>query len=250
MEEQRTYIMTIAGLDPVCGAGLTADIKTFEQHKVYGISVCTAITLQTEDKFHEIRWEKKKDILTAIDLLLDKYFIPYVKIGIVPDLDYLAAIIEKIKETDSDIKIILDPVIRSTTGFNFLLIPEKNKFYQILKNCFLITPNTVEALAITKLPSIHDAGSELAKYCSVLLKGGHDTQNKGTDYLYTEGKIIALNPERVLSNVKHGSGCILSAAITANLGIGYSLEEACRKAKQYIETILTSNQGKLGYHHV
>ena len=84
MQTLRKYALTIAGFDPCNGAGLTADIKTFEQHKVYGLSVCTAITLQTEDVFLNIRWEKIENIINSIEVLLNKYPVSAVKTGILP----------------------------------------------------------------------------------------------------------------------------------------------------------------------
>ena len=82
MQPLRNYALTIAGFDPSNGAGLTADIKTFEQHKIYGLSVCTAITLQTEDHFYEIRWEKIEDVIKSLKILLEKYPVSVVKTGI------------------------------------------------------------------------------------------------------------------------------------------------------------------------
>ena len=86
MESNRPVVMSIAGFDPCGGAGILADIKTFEQHKVYGLGVNTSQTLQTENDFISIRWETENDILNALEKLLTHYDVKAVKIGIVENI--------------------------------------------------------------------------------------------------------------------------------------------------------------------
>lgn len=250
MNNNRPIVLTIAGLDPSNGAGLTADIKTFEQYKVYGLSVCTAITLQTEDEFIDIRWEKIEDVIKGVKILLDKYPVSIVKTGILPSVDYLDKIVSFIHSNYPNIKIVVDPILKSSTGFDFRKDSNKELFYSILKKCYLITPNLNEAILITGNNTEMDAAQEISNYCNVLLKGGHHTEKLGVDYLFTNNNQIELNPSHLNGFAKHGSGCVLSAAITANLALGHSLEESCKLSKHYIETILSSNPTLLAYHHV
>ena len=86
--------------------------------------------------------------------------------------------------------------------------------------------------------------------CSVLLKGGHNPNEMGVDYLYTEKDVHQLLPKTGKCYEKHGSGCVLSAAITANLALEQNLQMACENAKIYTEIYLLSNPTKLGFHHV
>lgn len=250
MQPLRNYTLTIAGFDPSGGAGLTADIKTFEQHKVYGLSVCTAITLQTENEFVDLRWEKIEDVIKAIKVLLDKYPVTVVKTGILPSLEYLNKIVTFLHSNYPNIKIIVDPILKSSTGFDFIKDSNKELFYSILKKCYLITPNLKEAILITGIKNEMEAAKEISNYCNVLLKGGHHTEKLGIDLLFTNNTILEFKPTITNCSAKHGSGCILSAAITANLALGHSLEEACKLSKHYIETILSSNPTLLAYHHV
>ncbi len=250
MQQLRKYVLTIAGFDPSGGAGLTADIKTFEQHHVYGLSVCTSITLQTENVFKEIRWEKLSDVLNAIDLLFNTYKIEIVKVGIIPSLDFLETIVDCILSKNEKAKIIYDPILKSSTHFNFINKSDKFIFFETIKKCFLITPNIDEAKAITDLDDELAAAKELSSYCHVFLKGGHSKQKIGVDYLFTNKKIIEFKPNRTDIFPKHGSGCILSSAIAANIALEYPLEKVCELAKHYTEKKLLSNQSLLAYHHV
>ena len=251
MEAGRPIVLSIAGLDPSAGAGLLADIKTFEQHKVYGLGISTAQTLQTENEFLGIRWEVEKDILQSLETMLSHYNVSAVKIGIVENISVLSKIVSFIHQKNEAIKLVVDTVIKSTSGFNFWN-KEMNEqvLFETLSKVFLITPNYDEAMQL--LPSVNakDAAQQLARHCNVLLKGGHNNEEPGIDYLYTKNEVIKLEATKTKVNPKHGSGCVLSSAITANLALGFDLVTACTNAKKYAEQFLSSNNTLLGYHHV
>jgi hydroxymethylpyrimidine/phosphomethylpyrimidine kinase len=95
-----------------------------------------------------------------------------------------------------------------------------------------------------------EAAKKLSAYCNVLLKGGHNEAEKGVDYLYTKNSEERLEGKTEEMFAKHGSGCVLSSAITANLALGTDLITACKKAKQYTEQFLSGKKSLLGYHHV
>lgn len=124
MSANRPFVLTIAGLDPSGGAGILADIKTFEQHKVTGFGISTANTIQTENVFHEIQWTNSDFIIRSIETLFNSYKISSVKIGIVSSLNDLNQIISTIKNLSPTTKIIWDPVLKSTTKFEFMTIED------------------------------------------------------------------------------------------------------------------------------
>lgn len=250
MQSERKYVMSIAGFDPSGGAGLLADIKTFEQFKVYGLSVSTANTLQTEDKFYSVEWEKIETGLKSVDVLLDSYPVEIIKIGIVPSFEYLSQLVNHIKSKNSEIKIVLDPIIKSSTGFDFQKTIDKKELISVLKNIYLITPNMQEAMLLTNTKSSKEAAKQIAEHCNVLLKGGHNDEEIGVDYLYTNEGCIELKPTLNNLSAKHGSGCVLSAAIVSNLALGFDLKKSCIEAKKYVEQFLNSNKSLLGFHHV
>lgn len=252
MEANRPIVVSIAGFDPSGGAGLLADIKTFEQHKVYGLGISTAQTLQTEDEFISIRWEDESDILQSIETLLTRYDLKAVKIGIVENIRVLGKIVSLVKEKDNKIKIVWDTVIKSSSGFDFWNKEIDDKqLIKTLSKVHLITPNYNEVVQLVQgISDAKEAAKKLSAYCNVLLKGGHNEEEKGVDYLYTKNSIDRLEGSANGIFAKHGSGCVLSSAITANLALGDDLITACKGAKQYIEQFLLSNKSLLGYHHV
>ena len=80
MQQLKPFVLTVAGFDPCSGAGLSADLKTFEQIGVYGLAVCTGLTLQTESKFYSVEWRKLEDVSHEIMILFDNYNVKSVKI--------------------------------------------------------------------------------------------------------------------------------------------------------------------------
>lgn len=256
MSANRPIVLTIAGFDPSGGAGVLADVKTFEQHRVYGFAVNTGNTIQTENEFFEMQWTDLDFVVKSLAKLFDNYTIKAVKIGIVPSLEYLKQIIFTIKSLSPETKIVWDTVLKSTTEFDFLTIENRNVLTEILNQIDLITPNFNEIKIIfpnfTPLSCFINALSFIRGEvnCSVLLKGGHNPDEMGVDNLYTEKDVHQLLPKTGECYEKHGSGCVLSAAITANLALEQNLKTACENAKIYTENYLLSNPTKLGFHHV
>ena len=243
MRSDRPIVMSVAGLDPCGGAGLFADIKTFEQHKVYGLGITTAQTVQTQDAFFSIRWENDETIFEAIARMLTYYDVKSVKIGIVQNIRSLYRIVSSIHAFNKNIPIIIDPVIRSTTDFNFWQEGfDSALLYQVLQMTELITPNYKEVMQLVPAIDEKEAAGKLAYHCNVLLKGGHNENEPGVDYLYTQTGILKLVPHTAAVFPKHGSGCVLSSSIAANMALGNGLSTACRKAKSYTEKFLLSNQ--------
>ncbi|WP_299259658.1 hydroxymethylpyrimidine/phosphomethylpyrimidine kinase [uncultured Aquimarina sp.] len=256
----RPNILTIAGFDPSSGAGLTADIKTFESLKCYGLAVCTANTIQNDTDFEECNWVGVEVIKSQISILFKKFNIDYVKIGIIQNWSVLNEIIDFLLEKNKNVKIILDPVLKSSSDFNFQkqsLQTESSsnvldyKFEQILDKIYLLTPNYDEIEMFYTGRTINETVRHISAKTNVLLKGGHRKEMLGKDELFTsKGKYFVLNPKNKNITEKHGSGCILSSAITAQLALGFTLLKSCFRGKRYIEKVLSSNTTLLGYHRI
>ena len=246
MSEKRPLVLSIAGYDPTGGAGVLADIKTLEQFGVQGMAVLTAHTLQTADAFLDIAWLPATTVTKAIKTLMTAYPFPVVKIGIVPDSEFLAAVLQAVRACNPAAFVIWDPVIRSSSGFPFFREKSLEALAPLLRDIALITPNypEYEILQQYSLPDPEDM-----ECCAVLLKGGHCADWTGTDILMESGETTVFPPGTEVSYPKHGSGCILSAAIAGGIARGASLQDAIRAGKTYVEKVLNSNSSLLGYHH-
>lgn len=250
MKYKHPIVLSIAGFDPTGGAGVLADVKTCEQHHCLGMAVLTANTTQTETEFLSVDWLDRQTILAQLQPILNTYEISAVKIGIVENLEILLELLALVKRVFPAIPIVWDPVLSASAGFELHTSWNEETLNQVLGMIDLITPNIYEVRRITKLEDEIEAAFQLARFTHVLLKGGHSVLRLGVDLLF-EGGI----PREVLSKgdpskytPKHGSGCILSAAIASSLALGKPLLEACQEAKQYIEKRLSSNAYLLAYH--
>ncbi len=253
--KNRPYILTIAGFDPSSGAGLTADIKTFEAMKCYGFAVCTTNTIQNDVEFTACHWIDVTVVKNQIAILCKQFSIEFVKIGIVQNWDVLDEIIDFLLEQNPTIKIIVDPVLQSSSAYSFRQdINEEAsriKLDQILSKIYLLTPNYQEIQQLYAGKTIEETIAVISSKTNLFLKGGHRENHIGKDELFTvDKKQYSLNPKLKNSSEKHGSGCVLSSAITAYLALGFPLLKACYRGKRYTEKFLSSNTTLLGYHRL
>lgn len=246
----RPTVLSIAGFDPSGGAGILADVKVFEQTQVYGLGVCTAITYQNDAEFKGIHWLSYDVILSQLQSIFSRFEINYAKIGLIENLDVLDGVLLKLLSFNPKIKIIWDPVIRSSTGFVFHNGMGEKKIDHILKKLFMITPNIDEIKLLGKYYDIIQTSCELSCNCKVYLKGGHSKdKNIIEDILFENGQITEkFQSNRIVNGKKHGSGCVLSASLAANLAKGQKIFDACKNAKIYIQNFLSSTHTLLGYH--
>jgi hydroxymethylpyrimidine/phosphomethylpyrimidine kinase len=250
MSKNRPFALSIAGLDPSGGAGILADTKTFEQHQVQGLAISTANTIQTDCKFYEIEWTSLDFVLRSIKKLFKNYSVKSVKIGIVPSYTYLNEVVSLIKKLSPNTLIVWDTVLKSSTEFEFLTIENHSHLQQTLSKIDLITPNYEEIMQLYPNFITEKLWVKNELPTAILLKGGHNHTALGTDYLFLKNNLIELSPTKINFRPKHGSGCVLSSAITANLALGCDLKTACLEAKVYIEKYLNSTSTLIGHHYV
>ncbi len=245
----RPYVLSMAGFDPSAGAGLLADIKTFEANHAYGLGVCTAITFQTDESFDGVQWIGTEAIIKQCDLLLKKYKPQYIKIGLIENMTVMLNLIRHIRHQSETVRFIWDPILKASAGFEFHTKVDQMLLKEICEELYLITPNIPEAVELGESGAAEMNAAELSKYCHVFLKGGHRADKTGEDLLYVKnGKRITFGGRPKSLFQKHGSGCVLSSAIAARLAKGADLEKACLLAKDYTLSVLESNVSLLGFH--
>jgi len=236
--------LTIAGSDGSAGAGIQADLKTFAAHKVYGTCVITAITAQNTMKITKI-FKIPLDLIEAqLDVLFEDFAISALKTGMLPSTEIIDLVVDKIDGLNSP--IIVDPIIKAGVGRDLIEKAAINKFIsRLFPIAKLITPNIFEAESFSgiKIKSELDMRKSANKMIekganAVLIKGGHLNIPKIFDFLFLNDKTEKIfEKPRVQGQIRHGAGCILSAAITANLAKKYDLYEAVDRAEKYIDMI-------------
>ena len=247
--QSKPKVLSIAGFDPSGGAGIVSDVKTFEAHDTYGLSVCSAITSQNEIDFFDVKWLSLEEILNQINPLASYYNFEIIKIGLIQDINVLGELINHLSSLIENCKIIWDPILSSTSGYLFHQNISYKQLENICNQLYLITPNYNEAGQLGTEDNAESTSTMLSHCCSVLLKGGHTKSPTTKDVLYANGKASSVFEGSRRIYDKHGTGCVLSASIAANLAKGYSLIESCSLAKAYIHKFLESNKSKIGYHN-
>jgi hydroxymethylpyrimidine/phosphomethylpyrimidine kinase len=248
MEAVNPNILIIAGFDPSAGAGILSDIKTCEAHGEYAMAACSAITIQNDLMFESVDWVSPEKIMAQVQILAERFSFGFVKIGLIENLSVLKQLVEFIGKEMPGTKIIWDPIISASAGFEFHSGFNETELEEICKSIYLITPNITEAKALLLKEDENTAAEKLANWCNVFLKGGHSQGSMATDILYENGKAVSFESVKFENVEKHGSGCVLSSSITANLSKGMNLEDACAEAKAYITEFLISARGLLGVH--
>ncbi len=247
MGKLRPYTIAFAGFDPSAGAGLLADIKTMEQNGSYGMGVCTALTIQNDIDFEQCQWTSLMTIIDQYKCLAKRFSFIGAKIGLVKDLDTTQEIISYLKKDNPNIKVVWDPILKASAGFDFNNISNTQQFKEVCTQTSLITPNVPEAQLLFGKELNETLLLDYSNKFSILLKGGHSTK-KGTDILFNKGEKHMIETTKGTLSSKHGSGCVLSSAICALLSQQHQIIDSCTKGKLYIEQVLSSNNTLLGYH--
>ena len=224
--------MSIAGSDSSCGAGIQVDLRMFSARGVFGTTVLTALTAQNPFEVRAVQGLDVAFVRTQIETVLDKMPVAAIKTGMLWSAEIIKAV-AIILETHQQIPCVVDPVMVATSGAQ-LITDDAVEAYQthLLPQCTLATPNLDEAKVLLGNASIdrasqEDAAKELYRKlgCNILLKGGH-LQGDPVDLLF-DGKQVFRFEQKRLDNINtHGSGCMLSAAIAAELAKGQPLHLA------------------------
>lgn len=250
MSQQKPYVLSIAGFDPSAGAGVLADVKALEQIGAYGFGVVTALTWQNDIKFEKVEWIDVYKIISQIDVLLQRFDIKHIKIGLIESASVLMTIVRYLHDNIHQPVIVYDPVFKASAGFVFHNWSQEEINDVFLSGIYCITPNRPEAKVLYGNAFTEKQLNYERTLRNVYLKGGHSEGNIATDILYSNtGQYTYSNP-RLPNGEKHGSGCVLSAAIAGYLALGNTIQMAAKQANKYVHNFLASNDSLLGYHNM
>ncbi len=255
--------LSIAGLDPSGGAGIIADIKTFSAFRCFATSAITSLTFQNTQGVYGAIHQTADSVRQQTQPILDDFTVSAFKTGMLPT----AEIIEEIAKIIVENKLtnyVLDPVVRSTSGYDLIDdVALKSLIDKLFPLANIITPNIPEAERISGLKIENESDFEkVAKKIqslgakNVLIKGGHSsigdcglgiadleshrpliTAHQSPtvkDYLFVANELHIFEAQYHDTTSTHGTGCTLAAAITANLALGKSLIEAVEIAKKFV----------------
>jgi hydroxymethylpyrimidine/phosphomethylpyrimidine kinase len=233
--------LTIAGSDSGGGAGIQADLKTFAAHGVYGTSALTAVTAQNTVGVTAAFPLSAELVIAQMEAVAADIEIHAAKTGMLATAAIVEAVAATINELDLPF-LVVDPVMIAKSGDRLLDTDAVGAIKtELLTRAYLVTPNAMEASVLAGMPvsSLSDA-IEAAKRIrklgprAVIVKGGHLHERDVIDVLYDGHESRQFAAERIGTRNTHGTGCTFSAAITANLALGFGLADSVERAKEYV----------------
>ncbi|MGM7724547.1 bifunctional hydroxymethylpyrimidine kinase/phosphomethylpyrimidine kinase [Metabacillus sp. Hm71] len=237
--------LTIAGSDSGGGAGIQADLKTFQELNVFGMSAITAVTAQNTLGVHGVYPLSVEAVVNQIEAIGNDLGTNAVKTGMLFSGEIIKAVAEAVKKFQWE-HVVVDPVMIAKGGAPLL----QNEAVAALKQYLLplamvITPNIPEAevladMSIRTMDDRLEAAKRLyqfgAKY--VVIKGGHDEGEELVDILYNGEEFTYYKGKRIATKNTHGTGCTFAAAVTAELAKGNTVEQAVQTAKNFIQAAI------------
>ncbi|WP_249962709.1 bifunctional hydroxymethylpyrimidine kinase/phosphomethylpyrimidine kinase [Histophilus somni] len=250
--------LTIAGSDNSGGAGIQADLKTFQMQKVFGMTAITAVTAQNSLGVYDIHPVPPATIRSQLKAIAEDYQVSALKIGMLGNVDIIQCVAEELEKYDFG-KIVLDPVMYAKGGAALLEPAAVSTLRSLLlPKTDVITPNLPEVAALTDIHVVDDHTARLAAekllvmgVKNVVIKGGHSQNSQSEicrDWLFTQHSSLKLDSPRFDTPHTHGTGCTFSACIVAELAKGESVQSAVRTAKDFISASI-SHPLNIGHGH-
>lgn len=239
-------VLSIAGSDCSGGAGIQADIKTISAHKMYAMTVITALTAQNTVGVFAVEESAPDFVAKQIDAIFEDIIPDAIKIGMVSNINIIKVIAQGLKKHNAK-NIVLDPVMVATSGGKLMKDDAAKALSdELFPLARVITPNIPEAVVLSgiEINNKSDMKNVALKIhkdfnVAVLLKGGH-LADSSDDILVENGVFQWFESERIDTKNTHGTGCTLSSAIACGLADGMDLATSVKTAKEYITGALKS----------
>ena len=251
-------MLTIAGFDPSCGAGIAADLKTFAAHGCYGVAAITSVAVQNTQAVEAVHNTPSAELREQLEVLVKDGDIAAVKIGMLGNRGN-AVVVGEFLDAHKFAHVVHDPVMRSSSDSELLDAGGvKYVATELLKRSSVITPNIPEAeilagISIKEVVDMETAARKLVEMGAraVIVKGGH--MDKAVDVVFDGKEMHQLSGDKVKLENTHGTGCTFASALTAQLAAGRGLVEAATLAKAYvmkaIEKAYPVGKGRLPLDH-
>jgi hydroxymethylpyrimidine kinase/phosphomethylpyrimidine kinase len=254
-EETPPVALTVAGFDPSGGAGVIADVKTFTAFGCFAAAAVTSLTYQNTTGVFGAAHQTAEAVRAQVLPVVEDFRVAGAKTGMLPTREVIEEVARLFRETSLPAPVV-DPVVRSTSGFDLIDDAALNALKsELLPLARVVTPNIPEAERITGL-RVRDREGMLAAARAiralgaraVLVKGGHLVEGEAADVLDDGGRVTTFTAPRVETTSTHGTGCTLAAGIAACLARGMSLNESVEAAKRFV-TEAIRRAPRLGHGH-
>ena len=252
---QQAVVLTVAGSDSGGGAGIQADLKTFRALEVFGTCAITCITAQNPHRVSAIQSVTPAMVTAQIERVFEAFPVRAVKTGMLDNAGTIGAVAAAIRRHRLR-RVVVDPVMIASSGARLLRRDAVAALTELLPQALLVTPNLTEAEGllgqrVESLDEMREAARALAAQygAAFLVKGGHRRGDRRVVDVLCDGRDLYEFSAARLTGIKtHGTGCVLSAAITANLALGAGLVESVARAKQFVTRAIRGAVGIGRFH--
>ena len=244
---RRPVALTIAGSDSGAGAGIEADLKTFEAYGVWGTAAVTAVTAQNSLGVQASQAVSPEMVRAQMSSVTADFGVDAAKTGMLASAQTATTVAQTVAQLGIG-PLVVDPVLMSSHGDELLDLDGIDVLReQLLPLATVVTPNLSEAAALAQHAVEDRAGMEEAARviaalgpAAVLVTGGHLDGDSSPDCLYVDGTVRWLEAPRLPAQHNHGSGCVLSAAVCSELARGMDPGDACLAAKRFTERAIAA----------
>lgn len=243
----RPVICSIGSTDPTGAAGIGRDLIVYERLGAIGVFAVAAVTAQNVKGVSAVVAVPPRVLAAQLTAVWQEHAPAAIRIGLLPDAKVIAVVARFVRSLRTRPPIVLDPVLRASSGARFLGAPELRALNRLLPLVGLVTPNVAEAEALTGLRVRDLAGAERAavrlheRGCAVLLKGGHLRGARVTDLLVDGTGLRRFSAARIAARMR-GTGCTLAAAIAVFLAQGLPLAHAVARARGFVRRELEAQR--------
>ncbi|HYC57713.1 MAG TPA: hydroxymethylpyrimidine/phosphomethylpyrimidine kinase [Candidatus Binatia bacterium] len=239
-------VLAIGGMDPSCGAGILADVRTLDAFGVVPLAVTTAITVQAGKGVRAVHPVAAARVRAQLMELLGTFALAAVKVGQVPGPACARMLAEVLEHRAGHAPLVLDPVLRASGGGRLASPAAARAIVRhLVPRAALVTVNLDEAEALTGLrvrtaDAMSVAARAIAAHgaAAVVIKGGH-LRGPPLDLLLHRGRERRLGGKRLRGSM-HGTGCAFASAAAASLACGASMEEAVAAARDHVRALLAA----------
>jgi len=232
-------VLAIGGLDPITGAGLYSDVKTFSMMKVLPLALATCLVVENSNGVKGVVPFACELVRLQLEEILEDCMPQAIKIGLVYSNDIIELLAEKLPKEPP---IVLDPILKSWDGKDLITAQGLKSLIELLiPRSTVVTPNVLEASTLSgvdvrDLDSAKEAARRIADMGAkcVVVKGGHASSQKAVDVLYYQGEFLVVEKERLFEEPFHGLGCVFAASLAALLAHGLNVPEAFVQASHLV----------------
>ena len=257
MKTNKIYkMLSIAGSDNTCGAGIQADIKTCQALDAYCLTCVTTITSQNSKNVFKIYELPCVYIKSQINSILKDYKIDCIKIGLISSVSQAKTIYQILNKFNHKVPIVVDPIFKSSTNKKFNNLKNYTSIYKtISKISSIFTPNLNEAKKLLQIKTDSKLTTEeiIKEFIEefkvkVVITDGGNRLDYCEDFLVDKGLVEKIISNKISSKNTHGSGCTFSSALAVNLAKGFTLKKSVQLSKDFTKMcILNAPKFNLRY---